>query len=475
VQATLVFPQGGTAPHREALDAGLHLIAIMNNLKVEETKEDGRTFSTIKAAGDFVQVHWWTEGEHLICTIGTEKPSHTLARIEGDSPKPNLTANPLYQSTAGFNKYETILRGFVNIEPLVKMGRAVALVANPLGSLKNPYIDGTGLANLKSLQLYFGFEGKFERSTLALNVAGDRKGVMKIFSSGSKVELEQLPAIAPDVAGMTVLHIDPGTIYDVIRQMAEGFTSNKEEVADAFRKLDLALGVDVRKEVLDQLDSTIVVYNSPGEAIFGLGPGVAIRVKDPAKFKETLDTAAKSLLSVVDQDVRMDKRMYLGMEMHTIRAERRGFPFAFTFGLYKNWLIMGPYPHTVQGFVMRANGKFATWKPTALMTDVLANVQKDPNAKIISISETDPRVSLKQLASFSPFFMAIIDNTGGEFDPTLLPNYQSVTEPLFPNVTVFVDRGNALQIDTFGSLAIPFDPFGLESYWFGVFVLANIF
>ncbi len=477
VQATLVFPHGGAAPHHDALVAGLELAAMMNDLQIEKTQLDGRTFKCIKTAGDFVKIFWWTEGDHLILTIGTEKPSHTLELLSAEKPKPNITANPHFQRIKGFDKYETIARGFIDAERLVKLGRAVALVTNPLGPVKNPYIDGTGLANLKSVDLLFGFAGKLERSTLVLNLAGERQGVFKVLSHGGKVALEDLPPVPPDAAGVTVLHIDPSTVYDVFRDLAIKLNpKEKEAVEDGFRKIDLTLGIDFRQELLSQLDSTVLVYNSPGEAIFGLAPGVAFKVKDPAKFKETLDTAAKSLLTVVDQDVRIEKRIYQGVEMHTFRQEPRNFPFAFTFALHKDWLVFGPYPHTVQGFVLRSNNKFTSWKPSPEVTSVLADIQKDPKAKIITLSETDPRMALKQLSSFSPFLLAITENLGGaQFDPLLVPNFQAVTEPLFPNVTAFVDRGDALQLDSYASLAIPFDPIGLETYWFGVFVLGNLF
>ena len=476
VQATLVFPGGGAGENREALVAGLQLLALLNDLKVEESTLEGRAISTFKMLGDTVQINWWSEGDHLVCTIGTEKPAHTLTLVTGDKPRANLTTNPLFQELKKFDRYETIARGFIDVERLVKLGRAVALVTNPLGSLKNPYIDGTGLGNIKSVNLYLGFAGKFQRSTLAINLTGERQGLMRIFNAGGPVAVDQLPALPPDASSATVIHLELASIYDEVRKLAEALNpKEKEQVADAFRKLDLALGVDIRGELLGQLEPTIIIYNSPGEAMLGLGPGVAIKVKNPEKFKETLDIVTKSLLSVVDQDVRIDKRVYQGVETHTIRAERRGFPFAFTFALHKDWLVMGPYPHTVQGFVMRTSGKYATWKPSPQFTQVLAEIQKDPKNKLIVAGESDPRATLKMLASFSPFFLAITDNVGGEFDATLLPNFQTVTEPLFPNVTAVIDRGDALVVESFGSLAIPFDPIGVESYWFGVFVLGNVF
>jgi hypothetical protein len=51
-----------------------------------------------------------------------------------------------------------------------------------------------------------------------------------------------------------------------------------------------------------------------------------------------------------------------------------------------------------------------------------------------------------------------------DFDVSTLPNAQEATRHLFPNVSVTTDDGKTLRSETRGSLSLPFDLTGLDTY-----------
>src|SRR5205814_9700352 len=76
-QLTLVFPHAGATPNREALFAGFQLVAALNERAVTPGKYAGRDVFEMKLDND-VGLAYWQEGEHVVCTIGTQKPDWTL-------------------------------------------------------------------------------------------------------------------------------------------------------------------------------------------------------------------------------------------------------------------------------------------------------------------------------------------------------------------------------------------------------------
>src|SRR5206468_5027674 len=97
----------------------------------------------------------------------------------------NLLVSPLYAELQRFNRYETVARGFVDLERPLKLARFASQFAQPAKVL-----DYVGLANLKSLSAYFGFEGRHLRSTVVLKAPGPRKGVLNLPTTTTPIDIE---------------------------------------------------------------------------------------------------------------------------------------------------------------------------------------------------------------------------------------------------------------------------------------------
>jgi hypothetical protein len=465
-QLTIICPNGAQTGHREAIFGAFHLIAALNDFKIVESQVAGRTIS----AADLDGLHWrwWQEGQHVISTIGNAAPDHTIGVIEGK--RANLTSSELFQSALQTVSYETYLRGFVDAE------RSLRLV-KLLGKEAEKLVDELGLFGLKSIGIHMGCAGKQTRTTLAFHTTPERKGLLKLLSAPADFPLAPMPALPPDAGSVTALHLDLGQAYDTIRQALMSAWKDDKEVEKVFTSLDQALGVNLRDDLLSAFGSRVVLYNSSGEGFLGSGIGLALQVKDEQKLRTSMAAIMASAPSALEGSVRLASREVNGVTVHTMYTdERRGFGLAMapSYTIHDGWLVLGLFPQTPLGYVHRCSGQLQKWRPSTQLTDILAEVKKEPGAKVLAMSESDPRPTLRDLSSLGPFFFAQLGAFGEtRIDPALVPQFQRLTEPLFSNIGFIVDDGKAIRFETYSSVGIPFDPLGMHPYWFGLIFAAN--
>lgn len=450
VQVTVIFPNTAKSKHPKAIPDALNLAISLAKAEVKESKIDGRTVSIVQKI-DPVTVAWWQEGNHTVITAGTEKVDDVLGCVSGK--RPNLTTAALFKSITDFKKYETWARGFIDLERAVKFAR--------FRKEATQIIDDLGLDGLKNLTLQFGFEGRYDRSTIVLNLKGPRKGILRLASAPDKFEVSDLPPIPPDSTRVSAMHFDLATLYDVALEATQSIVKVVDpetlpQVQEAIKQMDKAIGINLRKDLLEALEPTIVTYDSWAEGFF-YGSAVAIKVKNEKKLQEALDTMFKALPAATGADISVRKRTYRDAHIHTVHVALPGFFFVPSYTIHKGWFVVAFYPQPVQGFILRSTGKYSTWKPTPLLDEVLKEIKKDPKAKVTSISVSDPRSTLKILLSIAPIVGGFVNSFApGTFDPFMIPNTYSVIEPLFPNVSVSVDDGDSIRMESYASLSFPF-------------------
>lgn len=472
-QLTVVFPNGGQEKNKKALDAGLRMAAALGKVSVKESKTDGRAVTEIDPKSTApVRIAWWPEGNHLVFTLGTADLSHTVGLAA--RKRPSLLEHPLYKSLAGFKKYETAARGFVDLERVTKL----AGIYPPAGKL----IDQLGLRTLKSVTAQFGFEGRQQRSTVVVNFAGPRQGIWAALASGKDLDLAQLPPIPPDVTGFQAVQVDFPAVYDAVLQAIAGIS---EAVAPeqklAFPVLqagvDQALGFDMKKDLLGTLGPTVLFYTSPAEGPLSLGFSVVIQVKDAAKLQESLSTLYRSLPAALGADISVKKQSFRGVDLQVLRFAQQGFFLLPTLAIHNDWLVLGLFPQNVQGFIMRNSGKYSAWKPSAQTEQTLAAARKlAPNGRVLSLGVSDPRPSFNQLCTVAPFVGGLANSFApGSFDVSKIPNAQSITEPLFPNVSMVVDDGDGIRMESYDSFSLPLNIASSDSFLIAVFSSSFVF
>mgnify|MGYP001202705801 CR=1 FL=1 len=150
-QVFLILPGLGEKP--EPLFGALRLGIGLGNGKIKDEKIAGRTVASLDLSP--IHVAWWAEGKHAVVAIGTDKPEAVVKNMTAKDRAP-LSDSPLFKRVAGFDKFETSARSFVNVAAFVKLG---AQRNKEVGKI----LEDLGLNGLRSLVMYSGFEGRAER------------------------------------------------------------------------------------------------------------------------------------------------------------------------------------------------------------------------------------------------------------------------------------------------------------------------
>jgi hypothetical protein len=462
-QIYLIFPGMGEKP--DPLFGALRLGIGLAKAEIKEEKIAGRTVSSLAMPPVFLS--WWAEGKHAVIALGTDKPEAVVKTVTaGDQPR--LTDNPLFKRIAGFNKFETNSRAFVDVAAFVKMGAKRNKEVSKL-------LDDLGLMGLKSLVMYSGFEDRAERGLLEFDMPGPRKGLLTLLT-GKPFQLGDVPPMPSDVVSFTMTNFDAAAFYDAAYQAAEqivGLLSPDDvpKLKEVAKQANDLLGVDLRKDLLDSLGDKFCYYTSPADGPFTLGQTVLFKVKNAEKLEAALEQVIKNLGNAAGKQVRIKKRDYHGVALREVYVKQEGFFFVPTYTIHKDWLVVGFFPQAVQAYVQRSKGELPVWKPSPVVTESLDKLPKE----FISLSYTDPRPSIKQLMSIAPLIGGLVSSFNPQlnFEVGTLPATQEVTKHLFPNISVTSDDGKTLRQESRDSLSLPLDVTGLDTY--SLFVLFAAF
>jgi hypothetical protein len=455
-EATVIVPNVGDKPG--PLFGAIRLIAGLAKADIKESKLAGRATSAIEVGP--IHLAWWAEGKHAVVSFGTG-PAQAVVQRTADGTHARLPSAPLFKRVNDFKEFETSARAFVDFAGLVK-------VAGSRGPEVKKLLDDLGVNGLQTAVLYSGFDGDAERGLTEVETTGSRKGLLSLLS-GKPFRLEDVPPLPPDVVGWSMTNFDPAATYDVVVNGIESVVGvvspdDKPKVKLAVQQVDQALGISLKKDLLDSLGSQFAQYNSPSEGPFNFGQTVLFRVKDETKLEDALEQTVKSLGKLTGADLSIKKRKYHGVTIREIHVKQQGFIFVPTYAIHKGWLVVAIYPQPVQGFVLRELGEMPRWQPSAKVKESLAKLPKE----FISVAYSDPRPSIKQLLSIGPLIGAAVNsfNPSIRFEVGSLPNAQEATNPLFPNVAVTTDDGKTIRQESRASLSLPFDVTGIDTYAF---------
>lgn len=450
----LILPGMGADP--DPLFGALRLAIGLGQGKIQEQKIAGRAVSSLELTP--LHLAWWVEGQHAVLALSTDEPESLVKRMTAEDRK-TLTENPLFRRLAGFKKFETNSRAFVDMAALVQLG-------TKRGKEMTQLLDDLGLMGLHGLVLYSGFDGRAERGQIEWDMSGPRKGLLQLLS-GKPFQLGDVPPLPSDAISWTMTNFDAASFYDTAYRAAEqivGLVSPDDvpQVKQFVQQANGFLGVDLRKDLLGSLGSQIVYYNSPSDGPFTLGRTVLLKVKDADKLQGALEQIIQSLAAAAGKEVRIKKRDYQGVVIREVHVKAQGFIFVPSYAIHKDWLAIGWYPQAVQAFVQRSKGGLAVWKPSPTVKESLDKLPKE----FVSISYSDPRPSMKQLMSIAPLIAGAVSSFNPQlnFEVGSVPSAQEVTKHLFPNLSVTSDDGKILRQDSLDSLALPLNINGLDTY-----------
>ncbi len=454
-QAQLTFIIPGAGKETGPLFGTVRLAAVLGGTDIKEVKVGNRTVYHLGA--DPVHLVWWAEGPHAVLAFGTDTPEAVVKRATAKDTR--LVDSPLYKRVNGFKQFTTAARGYFDVAGLVKV-----IKSGPSGLDK--IMDDLGLNGVHSVVFYSGFAGDAERGLIEMDVAKERKGLLKGLAT-KPFTLADAPPLPNDVISWSMTNVDLASLYDVsiltVTNIAQLIEPNSVgQIKEGVKKIDEVLGVKLRDDLLASMGPRFATYNSPAEGPLTLGQTFLFEAKDPKKLEDALDQAVKGIARASNLDMTVKKTKYHGADIREVHVRQEGFIFVPSYAIYKGWLVVAFYPQAVQGFVLRANGELPVWAPDERVKQSLEQLPKE----CVSISVSDPRPTVKQILSLAPIIAQLVNSLTRDtkVDVGALPNAHEATRYLFPNVSVVTDTGTMIRAESRSSLELPFDLTGADTY-----------
>lgn len=442
-QVTLVLPDAG--PEADSLIATLRLAATLSRQEIKERHVEGRTVYQLASAP--VPVAWWVEGKHVLLTGGTSLPETVIKHV--GERKGGVANNPLFKKVSGFKDFEVGTRAFVDVAALARVAGKHPGVGKLIADL--------GLDGVRGLALYSGFDGAAEHGVMEVELAGPRRGVLRLLDT-KPFRLGDVPPVPADAVSWSMTNFDPRVAYDEGVKGAEavlGLAAPAElpRLKEFLKQLDDNLGISVRKDLVEALGDRYLQYSSPTDGPLFFGQTVLLQVKDADKLEAALEQAIKGVSKTTGIDISAKKRKYHGATLHEVHVRQQGFFFLPTYTVHKGWLAVGYYPQAVQSYVLRADGQLPAWKPDPRTGQALGKLPQE----MVSVSVSDPRPMVRQVLALTPLIGAAVNSAfpDSKFDVGLIPNGHEVTRHLFPNVSVMTVDAHGLRLETRASLALP--------------------
>jgi hypothetical protein len=457
VQLTLVLPeQAKQEPHLAAL---IRMVAESNNWKITAVQLRERKIQQVQIADSSWKISWWSEANHLLLLIGTESPELTLDVAEGK--KPSLLQSEWFKRVSVPPGYASCLRGYVNGQPLLEALRQ-------LGPGWRKVIEVTGLEDIPAISFHVGAQDRALRSTLTVHLKpGSRKGLAALFPTveqGIEPYLrgqKALPPLSPrgdvtvqrfDLAqGISQLRSIIQTVADVIDEQESG-----KSVRDFFDKAGQMPELEWLRELLPHLDSLWVHTDASADGLLSTGILLGVHLQNVAGARKALAKIKSFQNNGLALQVHRSK--YRGVELICLKVQSPtgfGLPLIPTLAIVDDWLFVALYPQPIQGVIARRElAQLSRWKPSPEAEKVLASLPSG-KARLVGFSESDPRGTVEFLMSVMPMVGGLISAfSGGDFDVTVIPPAQLITEPLFPNVTLYLAEPDAFRIESYDSLPV---------------------
>lgn len=460
VHITMVFPGEGTDEDPPAIQAAVRLVARVAEMQLSEQTNAGRTI----LQGTFLQfgnLSCWQEGNYVVVTLGTIGPDGTIALADGK--RKSLAGDSHWTQLRGFQEYETYARGYVDTARLQRILTMWVSAARPI-------LSQLGVDGLSRVSLHLGFEGPYQRSTMVLTTNGERRGVLQLLTDVPSLDVARLPPLPPDASTVATVRIEPQKAYRYFRETVEKLIPADEW--ETFQKevteFESALGGEAMKKALAALGSTVVGYIEPGAGLPFFGGTLAIEVKDQGAFESALKEIIRALESAGRNTFKLLRREYRGVPLYVFQSKEQFFPVHPSFAVSNGWLYVGLTSQSVQAGIYRFDSKtgrlsFSSELQRRIEQLTRTRPEGEGGRKLLAFSQFDPRPSVQVILGVLPMFARLVGVARGEgrffadFDATLLPHTQAVTERLSPNFALVTDNGTEIRFDSYSTLPLPFD------------------
>lgn len=418
---------------------------------------------------------WWVEGDDLVL-VEDRGFAAVVAALDGKGP--NASNSPIRAALAKpRDGFEPVAVGFLDFSQI-----EVAPEAKNLG------LDG-----VKRVEYQWGFHGDALESFTKLVAPAPRRGFLSLIDQPT-FNINSLPPIPAGQTSFTALSVDLLKSYDQIAAVSRKMDPAQAKALDESEKrVNEALGLDLREDLLKPLGPQVVTYILPVQAPqFGLpnpmitgitnyaGVVVGVQAKDEKAVGETLGRVVELINKQVAEQMKGNpnppqfaKGDGPGVE-YTMNLAGMGMPplfeqtFSPTITVGNGQLIVSASRDAARKALDTAKAAPGErWKATEAFVPLVERLPKE----MIVLSVSDVRETLPDMLAGLPLMAAafnaqvapMIKERGGPevslvVDPAKVPPADQLRALLFPASTAVSvdDQGVTLhQRESLPSITSP--------------------
>lgn len=356
-------------------------------------------------------------------------------------------ANSLAKSatfTAALNQVrhdaDTAVVTYVDVQGLVKLGdEVVAKASNPKAAEQWPKLrDTLGLGQLRQAVSSAGFDGKDWLRQGFVGTTGDGKGLAGFFTAGP-LSADLLSVVPQSADRMVAGQLDVGELAREIRSGIEQFDPNLGDRLDAaVTRLNTFFGLDVPKDLLDQLGHEWVMYSARDVG----GPGLlGMVIVNKLKSAEKTDAALTQVAEHANQAIaRLMRRSEVKVEFRQTTVGDLTIHYLAVPFIAPGWAIkdgnlyLGLYPQVISAAADQVTEK----KPSILQNPQYLAVQKrlgdhkPAGVAFLNLPQTAPE-GYSGLLAISQLYLGFADLYGIHPPAMVLPPLNKITPHLAPS------------------------------------------
>ncbi len=319
---------------------------------IKSTERDGRTWWTLD--GGDVPIVATTFGSAFV--IGTDEATVT-----------QTIASPGAESLASSAAYtKTLARMGGHSQSLMLYGN-VAEVMGRFGSQMGKQAGGMmkllGVDTIHAAAYGMAFVEEGFRDSVVVYAPNPTHGIFSLIR-GRPYAGEAAPFVPKDAVYYSEGAFDVEGLMSNIRKFAAEIDPGAEqEFSQALDHLRQALGVDVEKDVINQLDGSMASYLSM-PMTGGLFPEFVfmLKMKDAAVAQQNMERLANGIAGMVNESgeaiCSVESRTYHDKPMNLFHLQaargRDVLPFTPTWSFMGDWMMVSLVPHTMKELILRS-------------------------------------------------------------------------------------------------------------------------
>ena len=415
----------------------------------------------------------WAEEEHLVFAVGVNASDRVIATTTGTAS--DITQNALWKSKRDNQTFTVTQVAGLDFQAVTTHFQDIPLAALGLGGevTVGQLLETLGLARLEGITVSSEFKGAATWEKIDVIAPEPRSGLLELLEQRN-ISLNDLPPLPPQTDGVFASSFDiQKAVAIVLRTVCSSVELLEPQALSQFEagieQFTQMMG-DPRDAVAAGLGHIFCIYSDPGMLPFPIGfsPVIAASVRDRQALTRSLDMLSRLTQSVPNVEIRGVKIRRTERDDATWYSVRiPEFPIVHTIVLTNDWVVASLTPGSCQAFLRRSAGRLRSCQPAPEYQEALAQVPDE----FTCISLLDPRPGYRQLMSYLPIGVGILENMllpelsrelGRDvhlpFAVEDLPVPTEITEPMFPNVAVSFTTPAGTQ--ALSRSSVPANPIG---------------